>query len=144
MKQCSGCKKIKVLTKFSIRKSKKWTGYNSRCKRCLADYALKYTYKNPEKKIKYQILQNIKRKKQFEFVRAYKKKPCIDCQKEYPYYVMQFDHLGVKPKISTISKMMRQLPSMEKLIAEIEKCELVCANCHAIRTFKRLNAGMRE
>lgn len=61
--------------------------------------------------------------------------PCMDCKKQYPYYVMDFDHVrGVKQKnvselISTLSK--------KKIDLEIAKCEIVCSNCHRIRTHLR-------
>ena len=62
-------------------------------------------------------------------------KPCTDCKINYPYYVMHFDHLPEFEKISHINYM--RGGSWEKIQSEIDKCELVCANCHAIRTYKR-------
>jgi hypothetical protein len=48
---------------------------------------------------------------------------------------MEFDHVrGVK--VACISVMMRNA-SFERLIAELEKTELVCAVCHALRTDSR-------
>lgn len=61
--------------------------------------------------------------------------PCVDCKVFYPYYVMDFDHLG--DKTSNISRLINTC-SMKQINAEIAKCELVCSNCHRIRTFKRL------
>jgi len=47
--------------------------------------------------------------------------------------VLQFDHL--RDKKFNISKYLSSgWPNLEK---ELEKCELVCANCHAIRTDER-------
>lgn len=69
-----------------------------------------------------------------EHIIAQKDKPCADCGIKYPYYVMQFDHLGDKEY--TISKM-ASLGSKTKIDKEIAKCEVVCANCHAIRTYER-------
>ena len=71
-----------------------------------------------------------------QYIRDLKEKsPCLDCKKTYPYYVMDFDHVrGVKHKnvselISTLSK--------KKIDLEIAKCEIVCSNCHRIRTHMR-------
>lgn len=67
--------------------------------------------------------------------------PCLDCKISYPYYVMDFDHVrGRKHKnvmelISTLSK--------KKIDEEIAKCEIVCSNCHRVRTHKR-RAGKNE
>lgn len=63
--------------------------------------------------------------------------PCKDCNKQYPYYVMHFDHLRDK-KFNIGS---RTSTGIKKLISEIEKCEIVCANCHAERTHQRKNAN---
>ncbi len=63
------------------------------------------------------------------------KTPCIDCGINYPYYVMDFDHVrGVKHAnvmelVSTLSK--------KRIDLEIAKCEIVCSNCHRIRTHMR-------
>src|SRR5690349_17441193 len=76
------------------------------------------------------------RKRNFAYTRDIKENtPCADCGVQYPYYVMDFDHLG--DKVADVSKMCNNLVSLETLQAEIDKCELVCANCHRIRTFNR-------
>jgi hypothetical protein len=59
--------------------------------------------------------------------------PCTDCGVAYPSYVMQFDHI-VDGKRGNVADMARSGFSLENLQAEIDKCELVCANCHAERT----------
>lgn len=65
--------------------------------------------------------------------------PCIDCKKRHPFWVMQFDHLPGSVKKGTISRMIRA-GRRESVFEEIKKCELVCANCHATRTYNRLVA----
>ena len=62
--------------------------------------------------------------------------PCADCGVSYPPYVMQFDHLG-EDKDRDIATLTRSPVSLARLMAEIAKCEVVCANCHAERTHKR-------
>jgi hypothetical protein len=63
------------------------------------------------------------------------KTPCVDCGINYPYYVMDFDHVrgqkhaNVMELVSTLSK--------KKIDEEIAKCEIVCSNCHRIRTHMR-------
>lgn len=68
-------------------------------------------------------------------VQTAKDVPCTDCGVKYPYYVMQFDHTG--DKNFTIGVYARQALAAERLIEEIAKCEVVCANCHAERTHTR-------
>jgi hypothetical protein len=45
---------------------------------------------------------------------------------------MDFDHRNITDKMFTVSQ--RLVCSLERLIAEVDKCDLVCANCHRIRT----------
>ena len=61
--------------------------------------------------------------------------PCLDCGKKYPYYVMHFDH--IYDKNGSVSDLSRASSSIERIQKEIDNCELVCANCHAERTFSR-------
>lgn len=63
-------------------------------------------------------------------------KPCEDCGVAYPSWVMQWDHVrGTKEfKLSEVTS---YNISKERILAEIKKCELVCANCHADRTYRR-------
>lgn len=57
--------------------------------------------------------------------------PCLDCYGFYDPCQMDFDHVfGQKSK--TISQLMGC--SEEVLLKELLKCQLVCANCHRIRT----------
>ena len=67
-------------------------------------------------------------------IREKKDRPCTDCGVKYPYYVMQFDHLADKQY--NIASLVTS-NNLAKLDAEIAKCEVVCANCHAERTHQR-------
>lgn len=72
-----------------------------------------------------------------EYVRDIKESnPCTDCGEFYPYYVMDFDHLSDKE--FNISRMVRSSHSIERLQSEIDKCELVCSNCHRTRSWNRM------
>jgi hypothetical protein len=64
--------------------------------------------------------------------------PCSDCGNTYPCYVMEFDHLG--DKIATVGALAGS-KSVKVVLAEIAKCDVVCANCHKIRTFNRRESG---
>ncbi len=62
--------------------------------------------------------------------------PCMDCGMTYHPYVMEFDHREDEEKIASVSSMLRMC-GWDKILAEIAKCDLVCANCHRMRTFNR-------
>lgn len=66
-----------------------------------------------------------------------KNKPCTDCNLFWPPYVMQFDHLPGFEKSYEVGRMVIDKMNKELILAEIAKCELVCSNCHAIRTHIR-------
>lgn len=72
-----------------------------------------------------------------ELINKYKSKPCADCKISYPPYIMDLDHLDPSIKEFKISTMRRRRMAFDKIIAEIEKCEVVCANCHRERTNKQ-------
>lgn len=67
----------------------------------------------------------------------------MDCGVTYPWYVMDFDHVFGE-KYMEISLMVSNLNSKEKILAEIDKCQLVCSNCHRERTFKELASEAEE
>lgn len=76
-------------------------------------------------------------KERQEAMRALKESsPCTDCGEFYPFCVMEFDHVeGVK-----VSKLATWAVNngRQRVLEEIEKCELVCSNCHMERTYSRM------
>lgn len=112
------------------------------------------SYKNSEIQKEFQHSHYIKYKETFrnrqrarrqryrEIIHEAKNKPCTDCGGQYPYYVMELDHLV--DKIDNLARM-SNFSSDKKLIEEIAKCEVVCSNCHKQRTYVRSkNASMVE
>lgn len=63
--------------------------------------------------------------------------PCMDCEGIFPPECMDFDHL--RDKVKGVSALAYAGRPWEEIQAEIDKCELVCANCHRIRTRRRAN-----
>lgn len=61
---------------------------------------------------------------------------CTDCGEKFPAYVMHWDHLPGHQKIASISDLVGSRRRTLTL-TELEKCELVCANCHVLRTISR-------
>lgn len=69
--------------------------------------------------------------------------PCLDCGIAYPHFVMDFDHVR-GTKLAEISAARHMRWSIHKIKQEIAKCEVVCANCHRLRTYTRLMEAIRE
>lgn len=71
-----------------------------------------------------------------------KSKPCADCGQTYHYACMDFDHRR-GTKAAVVSHLVAQMCSKERILAEIAKCDLVCANCHRVRTYNdRIAKGL--
>lgn len=62
-----------------------------------------------------------------------KSAPCTDCKNTFHPVAMQFDHRTGTQKLFNIGERYASVPE-DVLMEEIAKCDLVCANCHAVRT----------
>jgi len=99
-----------------------------------SEYFKKWYEQN--KKVQYQRIQDRKDRIRDE-VRAYKEsKPCMDCGVSYPYFVMDFDHRDPTEKEYNLAAIIRS-GSYKRIWSEIEKCDVVCANCHRLRTHSK-------
>jgi len=67
-------------------------------------------------------------------INAIKANPCMDCGNTYPPESMDFDHVRGE-KLFQIAQSLTH--KWESIQAEIDKCELICAVCHRIRTKDR-------
>jgi hypothetical protein len=73
------------------------------------------------------------------FLAWLKEQPCVDCGGRFPSYCMDFDHRDPTQKRIGVSK----VGTLSRLQDEILKCDLVCANCHRVRTYRTLRRGPR-
>jgi hypothetical protein len=135
MKICSKCNQTKPLIEFG-KKSRNKNGLQARCKDCHREDGRVTYAKNPEKQRQSVKLRKLSNKRvNRAFLLDYKTKtPCFDCKAFYPSYVMDFDHVYGK-KYLDVSKLIAY--KHERMLEEIAKCQLVCANCHRKRTFER-------
>ena len=77
---------------------------------------------------------NSRAKKIKDFLAEYKMNlGCLDCGYRGHHSALEFDHIHGEKKINVC-----HAKSINQAKLEIEKCEVVCANCHRIRTYKRL------
>jgi hypothetical protein len=89
-------------------------------------------YKDKEKQKAFQKVWKRTRTSKYSEL---KDKPCTDCGNRFHFSAMDWDHVvGKKKRI--LSKMTSY--SEKNVFKEIVKCELVCANCHRIRTYNRI------
>lgn len=132
-KKCFKCKQFKEYTEFFTRRKGKLQPY---CKDCKRIYDRIYHKRRSIEAKKAKLdKQRLRLNKIREWVCDYLKyERCADCGLG-DVIVLTFDHL--ESKKATISAMIRNGYSIESLKKEINKCEVVCANCHMRRTAKR-------
>lgn len=61
---------------------------------------------------------------------------CADCGYSAHPRALDFDHIGTD-KLYDVGRMLHNRTAWDRVLAEIAKCEVVCANCHRIRTYER-------
>jgi transcription elongation factor Elf1 len=102
------------------------------------EYA-KNWYSKPENAAKSRARASIRRKKNRklirQFVREYKEShPCKQCGESH-VACLDFHHLDEDKKTENIADMVHRDWSLKTIKAEIEKCEILCRNCHAKKHF---------
>lgn len=85
-----------------------------------------------ERNVRYVLNHRDKKRKIIDELKAH---PCMDCGNTFPPYVMHFDHRDPTLKVRGVGDMWSY--TLQRILDEIEKCDLVCSNCHAIRTWNR-------
>lgn len=73
---------------------------------------------------------------QIAVLRDLRSAPCADCGDSFPWYVMEFDHRQPADKVRNLPLMAGRVTTA-RLMAEVEKCDIVCCNCHRVRTYRR-------
>lgn len=132
-KICPKCRLDLPVDKFGPNKRRR-DGLQGACRECMKQYRKDHYHNNKTPYLDRAKAQKASIKAILKDLKE--KDPCADCGVRYPYYVMHYDHLGLEEKILEISRL-RQQGNLAKLLREIEKCELVCSNCHAERTYRR-------
>ena len=131
MRLCSACKIYKEEKEFN----KKGIGYQSQCRACQRAWYKNYYDSSPREKERLLEKNKVLKEQIREKIKSIKESsPCADCNQHFPYYVMDFDHRGDK-SFTIANNVYRK--SWSTIEQEIDKCEIVCANCHRIRTHQK-------
>lgn len=143
MKICIKCNQEKDLSEFSQAQYVKKDGtrsLNSECKECHSRYNSKKQHGTKrDNYLKYQKEYHSKRSpidriERLNRLDQLKNKPCGDCGHNFPPECMDFDHIDPSTKFKNVSNMVMCGYKWENIMVEIDKCRLICANCHRIRT----------
>jgi hypothetical protein len=137
--RCTLCKTWKPLAEFPTRNKAK--GELQRyCKVCIRPYRKRWYQRHKEEQVQRTAKQRGVRVEQYrEIIRSLREVPCTDCGQRYHWVQMDFDHLDSSTKIMAIGLMVNSGFGEAKIRAELAKCEVVCANCHRLRTWNRKN-----
>lgn len=74
-------------------------------------------------------------------INAMKDRPCADCGGRFPPCAMDFDHPDPKHKAFTVADVAGG-GLTPKLLAEIAKTQIICSNCHRVRTERQVELGI--
>ena len=134
LRRCVMCGIWKAMSEFHDSR----TGQFSYCRECRRAYDRRY-YRERGKAAR-QARKRARTITERAWMAALKEGlPCTDCGRAFPPWVMHWDHLPGYEKLGCISAMVGSR-SRATTIAELRKCELVCANCHVLRTISRARA----
>lgn len=136
-KICSKCKSVKPITEFNFRNTKAGKRH-SYCRECGKQLTRSH-YKRNKQQYLNKNLRSFRERR--EYAREIKSIPCADCGVQYPYYVMDFDHREGETKTHNLSDVAEM--SINALKREIDKCDVVCSNCHRERTHQRRITKMK-
>jgi hypothetical protein len=134
LRTCGRCGKSKALTEFAWRRKRRGQRDNL-CRPCRAAYGRKHYEANRQRYIDQARAQ--KQRLALErtrwLIKYFKEHPCVDCGERDPV-VLEFDHL--RDKVFDIG---HSLPyrNWRSILEEIEKCDVVCRNCHRRREARR-------
>src|SRR4051812_22627941 len=133
MKRCGACQRDLPLSSFHRR----GLGHQTWCKSCRKTYDAAYNGRNRLRRSAQKRRYHADFMTWCDSLKA--DTPCADCRGVFSPRAMQWDHLPGFDKVDDIGNLSRR-HNRRRIIEEIAKCELVCANCHAVRTLTRRGA----
>ena len=134
MRKCGRCGAVKPLEAFAWRRKAKGQRHNY-CRPCHAEYHREHYLANKAKYVAQAAAHKdeLRRARTALLLEYFATHPCVDCG-ESDALVLEFDHLRDKSFEIAAALVDR---SWERILEEIAKCEVVCANCHRRRTVRR-------
>ncbi len=133
MKYCTKCSINKDESCFAQRKLKTKTILQSWCKDCMNKNRMNRYHINKKKEIEVKIRYKQGLKDFIDSIKSTLK--CELCGEDNPI-VLDFHHLDPSEKDFTLSDAVRLSKSKKKILNEISKCMVLCANCHRIIHYK--------
>lgn len=126
-KTCTKCHRSLAIVNFPYR-NKKIGRRHENCRPCRNAYHVQRYHKHIDENRR----RDLQRRQAYRDLKAGK---CTDCGVSYPPYVMDFDHREPVKKSFNITTGASMRMGIARLLREIEKCDLVCSNCHREREY---------
>lgn len=126
-KMCTKCKRILPTSEFRWR-NKAQGKLHSQCKSCEKERDKIYYQQNGNRRELAKERATTQKAKNLLVVEEAKQNGCQKCG-DKRLYVLDFHHIDTSQKVNTINHMIKSA-STDQLKKEIEKCGLLCANCH--------------
>lgn len=134
---CRECRQDKAATEFGFRNRAAGVQHTL-CRDCKRAYDRRHYHKHIDEykqrgAVQSKLVRNELLRKIDEYLREH---PCVDCGEADPL-VFDFDHREQITKRHSISNMRGLCYSWERILEEIAKCDVRCANCHRRRTARQ-------
>lgn len=138
MRTCTVCREVKKETDFFYR-NKRSAKLHAQCKQCYIEKRRaqwkSYYYKHGSKYRQNAVARNrrLKVKLRAQMLAYLSDKACAHCGNA-DIRVLDFDHIDPKTKSFSIARAIGDITRWDKILEEIKKCQILCANCHKIKT----------
>lgn len=135
-KRCSTCGLVQSSREFNRRRAAP-DGLQPRCRTCSRAWYLEHREVH---------IANVARRNAAhrallaeKLAEYFASNPCVDCG-ETDVRCLQFDHRDRGNMVADISRLVTTHSSWQRVLREIEKCDVRCANCHCRRTAQQVNS----
>lgn len=134
IKKCSRCKQLKPYSLFCKNKCKK-DGFSTYCRECNKSYHQNHYDKHRSE----YVLKHKNRRLLIRewFIELKSKLKCSVCAENHPA-TLDFHHIDNTLKFKGLCEMVAETYSKEVILKEIEKCVVLCANCHRKHHWKEM------
>lgn len=127
MKRCGHCKEWKDEIEFAKRTFKTGVGTQPNCKKCSNTNRAIYYKNNREQQVRIRKEYNHNKRIWFDEYKSTLK--CKKCPENHPS-CLEFHHRNPNEKEIALGDAVRLGWSKERTMKEIEKCDVLCSNCH--------------
>ena|ERR1041385_2202337 len=135
MKLCAACLEEKDEDELNHKGDKP----QSKCRSCQRAYHRLYYRKNKSRFIeKNRRNKNRQRRRRRAILLENKRRQCADCGGTFHPWVMEFDQRESSIKEAVVANLVSKGCTDARVVEEMSKCDVVCANCRRMRTYSRL------